>query len=122
MWEINQTVISIIIYLRLRLVYILCVYLSIPFTEVDIICSGVAFCHTTTAWQQIFGILHLVPLTLPESHTAEQHCCVCRNVEKRPVGKKRPVSSAELVLDVDTKTQRVILKKKVVFYMKRNIR
>uniref|UniRef100_A0A3Q3FFG1 Vacuolar protein sorting 13 homolog D n=1 Tax=Labrus bergylta TaxID=56723 RepID=A0A3Q3FFG1_9LABR len=31
---------------------------------------------------------------------------------QRPVGKKRPVSSAELVLDVDTKTQRVILKKK----------
>ncbi|KAI4823651.1 hypothetical protein KUCAC02_012229, partial [Chaenocephalus aceratus] len=34
------------------------------------------------------------------------------NVEKRPVGKKRLVSCAELVLDVDTKTQRVILKKK----------
>ncbi|XP_037627751.1 vacuolar protein sorting-associated protein 13D isoform X2 [Sebastes umbrosus] len=34
------------------------------------------------------------------------------NVEKRPVGKKRMVSCAELVLDVDTKTQRVILKKK----------
>ncbi|KAF0036552.1 hypothetical protein F2P81_011864 [Scophthalmus maximus] len=34
-------------------------------------------------------------------------------VEKRPVGNKRPVSCAELVLDVDTKTQRVILKKKV---------
>ncbi|XP_054466000.1 intermembrane lipid transfer protein VPS13D [Anoplopoma fimbria] len=34
------------------------------------------------------------------------------NVEKRPVGKKRLVSSAELVLDVDTKTQRVILRKK----------
>ncbi|XP_034393657.1 vacuolar protein sorting-associated protein 13D isoform X3 [Cyclopterus lumpus] len=34
------------------------------------------------------------------------------NVEKRPVGKKRLVSRAELVLDVDTKTQRVILKKK----------
>ncbi|XP_035500343.2 vacuolar protein sorting-associated protein 13D isoform X1 [Scophthalmus maximus] len=33
-------------------------------------------------------------------------------VEKRPVGNKRPVSCAELVLDVDTKTQRVILKKK----------
>ncbi|XP_010785847.1 vacuolar protein sorting-associated protein 13D-like, partial [Notothenia coriiceps] len=33
-------------------------------------------------------------------------------VEKRPVGKKRLVSCAELVLDVDTKTQRVILKKK----------
>ncbi|KAJ8370962.1 hypothetical protein SKAU_G00109900 [Synaphobranchus kaupii] len=31
---------------------------------------------------------------------------------KRPVGKKRNVSSAELVLDVETKTQRVILKKK----------
>uniref|UniRef100_A0A8C2JST0 Vacuolar protein sorting 13 homolog D n=1 Tax=Cyprinus carpio TaxID=7962 RepID=A0A8C2JST0_CYPCA len=31
---------------------------------------------------------------------------------KRPVGKKREVSSAELVLDVETKTQRVILKKK----------
>ncbi|XP_074536599.1 intermembrane lipid transfer protein VPS13D [Halichoeres trimaculatus] len=35
-----------------------------------------------------------------------------QSVERRPVGKKRPVSSAELVLDVDTKTQRVILKKK----------
>uniref|UniRef100_UPI0037E8D5D5 intermembrane lipid transfer protein VPS13D n=1 Tax=Semicossyphus pulcher TaxID=241346 RepID=UPI0037E8D5D5 len=35
-----------------------------------------------------------------------------QNIERRPVGKKRPVSSAELVLDVDTKTQRVILKKK----------
>ncbi|CAJ1055202.1 vacuolar protein sorting-associated protein 13D isoform X2 [Xyrichtys novacula] len=35
-----------------------------------------------------------------------------QNVDRRPVGKKRPVSSAELVLDVDTKTQRVILKKK----------
>uniref|UniRef100_A0A8C9YYD0 Vacuolar protein sorting 13 homolog D n=1 Tax=Sander lucioperca TaxID=283035 RepID=A0A8C9YYD0_SANLU len=34
------------------------------------------------------------------------------NIEKRPVGKKRLVSCAELVLDVDTKTQRVILKKK----------
>ncbi|KAI3356825.1 hypothetical protein L3Q82_003332 [Scortum barcoo] len=33
-------------------------------------------------------------------------------VERRPVGKKRLVSCAELVLDVDTKTQRVILKKK----------
>ncbi|XP_067382192.1 intermembrane lipid transfer protein VPS13D isoform X3 [Channa argus] len=32
--------------------------------------------------------------------------------ETRPVGKKLLVSSAELVLDVDTKTQRVILKKK----------
>ncbi|XP_037336994.2 intermembrane lipid transfer protein VPS13D isoform X1 [Pungitius pungitius] len=32
--------------------------------------------------------------------------------EKRPVGKKRLVSCAELVLDVNTKTQRVILKKK----------
>lgn len=31
---------------------------------------------------------------------------------KRPVGKKRLVSSAELVLDVEPKTQRVILKKK----------
>ncbi|KAG9337681.1 hypothetical protein JZ751_028331 [Albula glossodonta] len=31
---------------------------------------------------------------------------------KRPVGKKRDVSCAELVLDVETKTQRVILKKK----------
>ncbi|XP_051961416.1 intermembrane lipid transfer protein VPS13D-like [Xyrauchen texanus] len=31
---------------------------------------------------------------------------------KRPVGKKRAVSFAELVLDVETKTQRVILKKK----------
>uniref|UniRef100_A0A671WLN2 Vacuolar protein sorting 13 homolog D n=1 Tax=Sparus aurata TaxID=8175 RepID=A0A671WLN2_SPAAU len=31
---------------------------------------------------------------------------------RRPVGKKRLVSCAELVLDVDTKTQRVILKKK----------
>uniref|UniRef100_A0A8C4H619 Vacuolar protein sorting 13 homolog D n=1 Tax=Dicentrarchus labrax TaxID=13489 RepID=A0A8C4H619_DICLA len=35
-----------------------------------------------------------------------------QDVERRPVGKKRPVSCAELVLDVDTKTQRVILKKK----------
>lgn len=34
-------------------------------------------------------------------------------MEKRPVGKKRLLSCAELVLDVDTKTQRVILKKKV---------
>ncbi|XP_039657872.1 vacuolar protein sorting-associated protein 13D isoform X1 [Perca fluviatilis] len=34
------------------------------------------------------------------------------NIEKRPAGKKRLVSCAELVLDVDTKTQRVILKKK----------
>ncbi|XP_035236927.1 vacuolar protein sorting-associated protein 13D isoform X1 [Anguilla anguilla] len=31
---------------------------------------------------------------------------------RRPVGKKRDVSCAELVLDVETKTQRVILKKK----------
>ncbi|XP_077474724.1 intermembrane lipid transfer protein VPS13D isoform X1 [Stigmatopora argus] len=31
---------------------------------------------------------------------------------RRPVGKKHPVTCAELVLDVDTKTQRVILKKK----------
>lgn len=37
----------------------------------------------------------------------------CRNVETRPAGKKRPASRAELVLDVDTKTQRVVLKKKV---------
>lgn len=36
-----------------------------------------------------------------------------RTVERRPVGKKPPVSCAELVLDVDTKTLRVILKKKV---------
>ncbi|XP_070696419.1 intermembrane lipid transfer protein VPS13D [Pempheris klunzingeri] len=35
-----------------------------------------------------------------------------QNVERRPIGKKRLVSCAELVLDVDTKTQRVILKKK----------
>ncbi|XP_030278179.1 vacuolar protein sorting-associated protein 13D isoform X1 [Sparus aurata] len=35
-----------------------------------------------------------------------------QNPERRPVGKKRLVSCAELVLDVDTKTQRVILKKK----------
>lgn len=34
------------------------------------------------------------------------------NVETRPAGKKRPASRAELVLDVDTKTQRVVLKKK----------
>lgn len=40
---------------------------------------------------------------------------LCRNPERRPVGKKRLVSCAELVLDVDTKTQRVILKKKVLF-------
>ncbi|XP_026189006.1 vacuolar protein sorting-associated protein 13D isoform X2 [Mastacembelus armatus] len=33
-------------------------------------------------------------------------------IEKRPVGVKRPVNCTELVLDVDTKTQRVILKKK----------
>uniref|UniRef100_A0AAZ3RG97 UBA domain-containing protein n=1 Tax=Oncorhynchus tshawytscha TaxID=74940 RepID=A0AAZ3RG97_ONCTS len=31
---------------------------------------------------------------------------------KRPVGKKRVVAGAELVLDVETKTQRVVLKKK----------
>ncbi|XP_026223935.1 vacuolar protein sorting-associated protein 13D isoform X3 [Anabas testudineus] len=35
-----------------------------------------------------------------------------QSAEKRPVGKKRLVTCAELVLDVDTKTQRVILKKK----------
>ncbi|XP_062282583.1 intermembrane lipid transfer protein VPS13D isoform X2 [Scomber scombrus] len=35
-----------------------------------------------------------------------------QNVEKRSVGKKHLVRCAELVLDVDTKTQRVILKKK----------
>ncbi|KAM9855129.1 intermembrane lipid transfer protein VPS13D [Aulostomus maculatus] len=35
-----------------------------------------------------------------------------QSVERRPVGKKRLVTCAELVLDVDTKTQRVILKKK----------
>ncbi|XP_076596695.1 intermembrane lipid transfer protein VPS13D isoform X1 [Chaetodon auriga] len=35
-----------------------------------------------------------------------------QSAERRPVGKKCPVSCAELVLDVDTKTQRVILKKK----------
>nr|XP_043893555.1 vacuolar protein sorting-associated protein 13D isoform X3 [Solea senegalensis] len=35
-----------------------------------------------------------------------------QNTEKRPVGNKRPVSRAELVLDVDTNTLRVILKKK----------
>ncbi|XP_044206610.1 vacuolar protein sorting-associated protein 13D isoform X2 [Thunnus albacares] len=35
-----------------------------------------------------------------------------QNAEKRSVGKKHLVSCAELVLDVDTKTQRVILKKK----------
>ncbi|XP_072222806.1 intermembrane lipid transfer protein VPS13D isoform X2 [Leuresthes tenuis] len=35
-----------------------------------------------------------------------------QNIEKRPVGKKHLVSCAELVLDVDTKTQRVILRKK----------
>lgn len=39
--------------------------------------------------------------------------CWCRNIERRPVGKKCLVSCGELVLDVDTKTQRVILKKKV---------
>uniref|UniRef100_A0A3B4T2L0 Vacuolar protein sorting 13 homolog D n=1 Tax=Seriola dumerili TaxID=41447 RepID=A0A3B4T2L0_SERDU len=44
-------------------------------------------------------------------YIAASFCC-CRNAEKRPVGKKRLVSCAELVLDVDTKTQRVILKKK----------
>lgn len=36
-----------------------------------------------------------------------------RTVGRRPAGKKPVVSCAELVLDVDTKTQRVILKKKV---------
>lgn len=46
----------------------------------------------------------------------------CRNVERRPIGKKRLVSCAELVLDVDAKTQRVILKKKVVFYSSKIIR
>ncbi|XP_035798448.2 intermembrane lipid transfer protein VPS13D isoform X2 [Amphiprion ocellaris] len=35
-----------------------------------------------------------------------------QTVEKRPVGKKRLMNCAELVLDVDTKTQRIILKKK----------
>ncbi|XP_029011059.1 intermembrane lipid transfer protein VPS13D isoform X2 [Betta splendens] len=35
-----------------------------------------------------------------------------QSAEKRPVGKQRVVSCAELVLDVDTKTQRVVLKKK----------
>ncbi|CAN9515953.1 unnamed protein product [Ophioblennius macclurei] len=35
-----------------------------------------------------------------------------QDAESRPVGKKRQVDRAELVLDVDTKTQRVILKKK----------
>ncbi|KAM4563375.1 intermembrane lipid transfer protein VPS13D isoform 4-T4 [Odontesthes bonariensis] len=35
-----------------------------------------------------------------------------QNVGRRPVGKKHLVSCAELVLDVDTKTQRVILRKK----------
>nr|XP_046254049.1 vacuolar protein sorting-associated protein 13D isoform X1 [Scatophagus argus]XP_046254050.1 vacuolar protein sorting-associated protein 13D isoform X1 [Scatophagus argus]XP_046254051.1 vacuolar protein sorting-associated protein 13D isoform X1 [Scatophagus argus] len=35
-----------------------------------------------------------------------------QNVERKPVGKKLLASCAELVLDVDTKTQRVILKKK----------
>lgn len=47
------------------------------------------------------------------SHKINSVTLWCRSVERRPVGKKRPVSSAELVLDVDTKTQRVILKKKV---------
>lgn len=37
-----------------------------------------------------------------------------RTEERRPVGKKLLVSCAELVLDVDTRTQRVILKTKVV--------
>ncbi|XP_053704503.1 intermembrane lipid transfer protein VPS13D [Synchiropus splendidus] len=35
-----------------------------------------------------------------------------QSTEKRPVGKVRPVTYAELVLDVDSTTQRVILKKK----------
>ncbi|XP_029973693.1 vacuolar protein sorting-associated protein 13D, partial [Salarias fasciatus] len=35
-----------------------------------------------------------------------------QDAESRPVGKERQVNCAELVLDVDTKTQRVILKKK----------
>lgn len=39
---------------------------------------------------------------------------VCRrDAEDRPVGKRGAVGCAQLVLDVDTKTQRVILKKKV---------
>lgn len=38
---------------------------------------------------------------------------LCRSSDGRPVGKRRLVRCAELVLDVDTKTQRVILKKKV---------
>lgn len=32
------------------------------------------------------------------------------------MGKKRLLNCAELVLDVDTKTQRVVLKKKVLLY------
>lgn len=39
--------------------------------------------------------------------------CFYRDAGKRPVGKKRVVAGAELVLDVETKTQRVVLKKKV---------
>jgi hypothetical protein len=38
--------------------------------------------------------------------------CVPRDAGKRP-GTKDQVSCSELVLDVETKTQRVILKKKV---------
>ena len=37
----------------------------------------------------------------------------CRDAGTRPVGKKRVLRCAELVLDVEPKTQRVILKKKV---------
>lgn len=43
--------------------------------------------------------------------------CWCRNIERRPIGKKCLVSCGELVLDVDTKTQRVILKKKVLLWL-----
>lgn len=41
-------------------------------------------------------------------------CIDLRDASKRPGALKRDVSCAELVLDVETKTQRVILKKKVV--------
>lgn len=41
---------------------------------------------------------------------------ICRNADSRSATKKCLVSCAELVLDIDTKTQRVILKKKVGFF------
>ena len=43
-------------------------------------------------------------------------CCDFRDAGKRPGVMKRVASSAELVLDVEPKTQRVILKKKVLLF------